>query len=50
MEVFRYGSEEVLVHYDALERLVIEDSQSANLLELRFFGGLTMELQQMFRG
>ena len=35
-------TEEVLVLSDALEQLATEDSQSADLLKLRFFGGLTM--------
>jgi len=37
------AAEEVLVLDDALERLADEDSQSADLLKLRFFAGLTME-------
>jgi RNA polymerase sigma factor (TIGR02999 family) len=34
---------EVLVLDDVLERLAAEDPESAHLLELRFFAGLTME-------
>ena len=36
-------SEEVLVLDDILEKLATEDPQSARLLKLRFFAGLTME-------